>query len=412
MVPDDVPEPWGQLFPRSESPLRLARTSGQGPPLHGEPDAVTLPSEDGGRVALDPDIQGMLTLLETVGRPDLSAGTPEDARRALRMITVDVRPLHSVVAVGEVDEVTIPAGSGRGRLRLRRYRPAGRRSVLRPTLVFFHGGGFVMGDLDTHDNQCRRLCHELDAVVVSVEYRLAPEHPFPAAVEDALAATRWVADRLARLGGDPDRLAVAGDSAGGNLATGVAQAWPDEVAAGRPALAAQLLLYPVVDLVDDDGKRYPSRAEYAEIGLLTGDELRWFGDHYVGDREFETTSSPAVEPTVTSPDDREAGNRAVDAVEGDVVDRRDPRLSPLYGRLEGLPPTLIVTAEVDPLRDEGEVYAAALRDAGVEVEFHRFEGLIHGFFDMAAISVTSAEAVATTCRRFRELLDRRSAVTG
>jgi acetyl esterase len=347
-------------------------------------------------VALDPDIQGMLTLLETLGRPDLSAGSPEDARRALRMITVDVRPLHSVVAVGEVDELTIPAGSGRGRLRLRRYRPAGRRSVRRPTLVFFHGGGFVMGDLDTHDNQCRRLCHELDAVVVSVEYRLAPEHPFPAAVEDALTATRWAADRLARLGGDPDRFAVAGDSAGGNLATVVAQAWLEEEQAGRPPLAAQLLLYPVVDLVDDVGERYPSRVDYAEIGLLTGDELRWFGDHYVGDR-----SSGVQEPDIR-------GSLAG----GEPLDRRDPRLSPLYGELEDLPPTLIVTAEVDPLRDEGEAYAAALRDARVEVELHRFEGLIHGFFDMAAVSATSAAAVTATCRRFREMLDERRASVG
>jgi acetyl esterase len=320
-------------------------------------------------VALDPRIDGVLHLLEALGLRPLSAGTPEEARRLLRLATVDVRLLGAEAAVGEVAERTVP-GPG-GRLRLRTYRPLGRRSGRRPTIVFLHGGGFVIGDLDTHDQLCRSLCRDVDAVVVSVDYRLAPEHPFPAAVEDAIAATRWVAEHVGRLGGDPRRLAVAGDSAGGNLAAVVAQAWRDGEAGDRPPLAAQLLIYPAVDLVDDGGGRYPSRTEHADGYLLSGDDLRWFGAHYLG-----------------------------------RADPRDPRSSPLRGALAGLPPTVIVTAEFDPLRDEAEAYADALVTAGVEVQRRRFPGLIHGFFALAALSPACAAAVGTTGALLREVLER------
>jgi acetyl esterase len=318
---------------------------------------------------LDPTLQGILALVEMFGPPPMSAGTPDAARRALRSITVDASVLGSHVPVADVRDRVIRVD--RRRLVVRTYRPARRRAgVSHPTIVFLHGGGFVIGDLDTHDNLCRRLCREVDAVVVSVDYRVAPEHPFPAAVEDALAATRWVSDHVARLGGDRDRVAIAGDSAGGNLAAVVTQAWvaaEDE----RPPLAGQLLLYPVVDLEDDDGERYPSRLQHAEGYLLAGDDLRWFADHYLGD----------------------------------AVDRRDPRMSPLHGDLAGLPPAVVVSAEFDPLRDEAEAYAAALRDAGVPVVHRRFDGLIHGFFDLAALSPAAASAAAWTCAAFREALE-------
>jgi acetyl esterase len=318
-------------------------------------------------VPLDPRIEGVLTLLEALGLRPLSVGTPDEARRLLRLATVDVRLLGSEVAVGEVVDRFVP-GPG-GRLRLRLYRPSGRRSVRRPTLVFFHGGGFVVGDVDTHDQLCRWLCRVVDAVVVSVDYRLAPEHPFPAAVEDAVAAAAWVADHAAHLGGDPARLAVAGDSAGGNLATVVAQAWRDGAGDRRPSLAAQLLIYPAVDLVDDGGRRYPSRVEHAAGYLLTGDDLRWFGAHYLGD-----------------------------------ADPRDPRVSPAHGELAELPPAVIVTAEFDPLRDEAEAYADALVSAGVRVVRRRFDGLIHGFAALAALSPACAAAVGTTGALLRDVL--------
>jgi acetyl esterase len=318
---------------------------------------------------LDPQVRGLLALIETVGRPSLDAGTPVEARRLFRSLTVDLHLRGSTVAVGEVSDRTVR--TRRGRLPVRIYRPIGRRSVSRPTVVFFHGGGFVVGDLDTHDRLCRRLCHLVDAVVVSVAYRLAPESPFPAAVEDCLSAARWAVDNAGRLGGDPRRVAVSGDSAGGNLAAVVTQCWRDEEGGHRPPLAAQLLIYPVVDLEDDGGLRYPSRREHAEGYLLTGDDLRWFGAHYPG----------------------------VD------LDLDDPRLSPLRGDLHALAPAVIVTAEFDPLRDEAEAYAAALAAAGVRVEHHRFAGLVHGFFDLAALSPACAEAVGATCAKLRDLLE-------
>jgi acetyl esterase len=322
-------------------------------------------------VPLDPQLDGVLALLDVLGRSRLDLSSPAAARRSLRQATVDVRLLDAGVPVGRVSEERMRGP--RGRLAVRTYHPAGPRSVRRPTVVTFHGGGFVLGDLDTHDVLCRWLCREVDAVVVSVAYRLAPEAPFPAAIEDAVAATRWVADRIEGLGGDPSELVVAGDSAGGNLAAVVAQSWREEVAGGRPPLAAQVLLYPVVDLEDDDDDRYPSRVEFGDDFLLTGDDLRWFARHYLGASE----------------------------------DRRDPRLSPINGDLEGLPPTVLVTAEFDPLRDEAEAYASALEDAGVHVSHRRFTGLVHGFVAFSALSLACTEALEETCALVREVLDER-----
>jgi acetyl esterase len=321
------------------------------------------------QVPLDPQLDGVLALLDVLGRSRLDLSSPAAARRSLREATVDVRLLDAGVPVGRVTDERMRGP--RGPLAVRTYHPGGRRSVRRPTIVTFHGGGFVLGDLDTHDTLCRWLCREVDAVVVSVAYGLAPEDPFPAAVEDASAATRWVAGRIDRLGGDASRLVVAGDSAGGNLAAVVAQSWRHEIARGRPPLAAQVLLYPVVDLEDDDGARYPSRVEFGDDLLLTGDDLRWFAAHYLAASE----------------------------------DRRDPRLSPINGDLEGSPPTVLVTAEFDPLRDEAEAYADALEAAGVRVTHRRFAGLVHGFAAFSAVSLACAEALEETCALVREVLD-------
>ena len=223
-------------------------------------------------------------------------------------------------------------------------------------MALFHGGGFVIGDLDTHDNMARAICRDASAVVVSVDYRLAPEHPFPAGVEDAVAVTRALQGRLDELGGD-GRLAVAGDSAGGNLSAVVAQQ--------VPGLAAQFLIYPATD----GGGDYPSRTENAEGYFLDVPTMLWFMDHYA-----------------PSDDD-------------------DVRFSPLRAEsLEGLPPAVVVTAEFDPLRDEGEAYAAALEKAGVAVVCRRYDGMIHGFMDMGSFSPAAQAAVDDAISLFAELL--------
>ena len=306
---------------------------------------------------VDPHIAPLLELLATV--PPMHEGSPEEARAAFRQLAVGGRQPEHVVRVGSVEDLTIPGPAGD--LAARVYRPEQDGAV--PTVVLFHGGGWVIGDLDTHDNMARSICRDCEAVVVSVDYRLAPEAPFPAAVEDALAATRWVASRLADLGGD-GRLAVAGDSAGGNLAAVVAQQLRD---AGGPALTAQLLVYPAVDVTGD----YASRWENAEGYFLDLPTMAWFMDHYAADAALH----------------------------------EDPRISPLrHTDLSGLPPAVVVTAEYDPLRDEGEAYAEALVAAGVPVEVRRFDGMIHGFFDMGAFSPGAQAAIDEACAMFAKVL--------
>jgi acetyl esterase len=302
---------------------------------------------------LDPQIAEILQLMQQMGAPTLSSGTPEQARAGMRMMTVDMRDPATIVPVGSVSDSTIPGPAGD--LPIRVFRPEADGAV--PTIVFFHGGGFVIGDLDTHDDQTRLLCRDVGAVVVSVDYRLAPEAKFPAGFEDCLAATRYVGEHIEDFGGDPDRLAVAGDSAGGNFAAAVAIACRD---AGGPALAAQLLLYPAVDF-NADGP-YPSRTENAEGYFLTAEDSVWFHGHYT-DEDFDASD-----------------------IRASVIKTTD---------LSGLPPAVVGTAEFDPLRDEGDAYAARLADAGVKVVQHQFPGMIHGFYGMGAISAGAADAVKT-----------------
>jgi acetyl esterase len=302
---------------------------------------------------LDPQIAEILQLMQQLGAPTLASGTPEQARAGMRLMTVDMRDPATLAPVRSVSDSTIagPAGD----IPLRVFRPEADGPV--PTVVFFHGGGFVIGDLDTHDDQTRLLCRDVGAVVVSVDYRLAPEAKFPAGFDDCLAATRYVGEHIDEFGGDADRLAVAGDSAGGNLAAAVAVACRD---AGGPTLAAQLLLYPVVDFAADGP--YPSRVENAEGYFLTAEDSAWFHEQYT-DEGFDPADARAS-----------------------VIKTTD---------LAGLPPAVIGTAEFDPLRDEGEAYAALLADAGVKVVQHRFDGMIHGFYGMGAVSAGAADAVKT-----------------
>ena len=244
---------------------------------------------------------------------------------------------------------------------MRVYRPESETPL--PVVVYFHGGGFVIGDISTHDTTCQRLAAGVPAVVVSVDYRLAPEHRFPAAVEDCDAATAWVAAHAAELGGDPARLAVAGDSAGGNLAAVVARHARD---AGGPAIAFQLLVYPATDMTGS----LPSHTENGKGYLLTSDTMAWFLDNYLA---------------------------------GENVS--DPDASPLFaGDLGGLPPALVVTAEFDPLRDEGEAYAERLRQAGVKATTSRYDGMIHAFYGLDPIFDAAKRATAETVAALRDAL--------
>ena len=252
--------------------------------------------------------------------------------------------------VASVEDLEVPGPDGP--LPVRVYRPDG-AAVPAPVVVFFHGGGWVLGSIATHDATCRGLANRTGAVYVSVDYRLAPEHPYPAAPEDCYAATCWVVDHAADLGVDPGRLAVAGDSAGGNLAAVVCQMARDR---SGPAIAFQLLVYPVTDL---DLDRWPSMEENADGPLLTREGMDWFARHYVGTLPF--TGDPYAAPI-----------RAAD--------------------LSGLPPAYVVTAGHDPLRDEGAGYAEALAAAGVTVGYDNFATMIHGFVGFADVVPAAGEA--------------------
>lgn len=309
--------------------------------------------------ALDPEIAGLLAFLAEAGHPPMSQQTPADARAGFRALTVDLRDPALLPEMADVADLVIPGNAGD--IAARVYRP---RAGDLPTLVFFHGGGWVIGDLDTHDLTCRTLARDCEAVVVSVDYRLAPEHRFPAAVDDAEAAARWVVDRAADpsagLGGTT-AVAVGGDSAGGNLAAVVAQTLRDE---GR-TLAGQLLIYPATDLVTE----HPSLTENAEGYFLDAATIAWFLEQYVGD-----------------------------------ADPADPRLSPARGEVAGLAPAVVVVAQFDPLRDAGAAYARQLEAAGVRVGLRTFPGLIHGFADMGRFSRAAQAAVEETCALFRAVL--------
>ncbi len=286
-------------------------------------------------MGVKPEVQTILDLVAAAQTEAIGDQSPQRVREGFAQLAV-----IEGEAVAEVTDRSLP-GPG-GELAVRCYRPIGADSdQVLGGLVWFHGGGFVIGDLDTTDSTARALANASGAMVVSVDYRLAPEHPFPAAVDDAVAAYDWVVANAASLRLDATRLAVGGDSAGGNLAAVVTQL----VKATRGQMPAfQLLVYPVTDL----DSSYPSLTENAEGYFLTRDTMDWFTQQYLGGA---TRSSPRISPL-----------RASD--------------------VSGLPPALVVTAEFDPLRDEGEAYAAHLRAAGVPVELVRYDGEIHGFFGM------------------------------
>lgn len=308
---------------------------------------------------LDPHLAGLLQMMAAAGRRPTYEGTVAEGRAAYLALTFGSRTPEQIVPVGSVEDATVDGATGP--LEARIYRPQGEGPV--PTVAYFHGGGYVIGGLDTHDNMCRDLCRGARAVVVSVDYRLAPEHCFPKGLEDAIAATRWVLSHTGELGGN-DTVAVAGDSAGGNFAAVVAQ----QLRGSTPPLAAQFLIYPAVDHAQAG---HPSIDENAKGYFLEKETMTWFHNHYVGD----------------------------------FKDTRDPRLAPMQAAsLAGLPPAVIVTAEFDPLRDEGEAYGKALQAAGVKADVIRCNGMIHGFFDMGRWSPAAQEGIQDSIRRFARVL--------
>jgi acetyl esterase len=287
---------------------------------------------------LDPQAKTLLDTLAGMGTPPLYTLSVADGRKVMEgLAALGGEP----EAVSKVEDREIPGPLGAIPIRI--YTPTGNGPF--PILVFFHGGGWVIGDINSHDALCRSLTNAVGCVTVSVDYRLAPEHKFPAAPEDCYAATRWVAANAASFNGDPQRIAVGGDSAGGNLAAVVPLMIRER---GGPILVYQLMIYPATDYFPDNA----SMRENANDYFLTVDDMHWFMNHYL-----------------TSEDDA-----------------KNPYLSPIKAKdLKGLPPAKVITAEFDPLRDEGEMYAARLKEAGVPVVVKRYDGMIHGFFSMSAM---------------------------
>jgi acetyl esterase len=311
------------------------------------------------------DLQGQtqLWLMRLSRQPQIQEGSVESGRRTMDHLgpLLGKRGFEDILAVDR----TVPGADGSRRVRV--YTPAGARGAAAPGFVWFHGGGWVVGSIEAYDAVCREIASRSGAVVVSVDYRLAPEHPFPAAPDDAVAATRWVLENAASFGILPAAIGVGGDSAGGNLAALVSLALRG--ASLRPAF--QLLVYPATDLT----RSLPSHRHFAEGFMLPEPAITWFLGKYL----------PAPELA------------------------RDPRASPLFATdVSGLPPALIVTAGFDPLRDEGRAYADRLRDAGVQVEYVCSEGSMHGFLNTAGAVDESARVLDRVARRLREALASRA----
>lgn len=306
---------------------------------------------------LDPQARFVLDQMATQGGLGVEAQTPEQARVAFEAMRL---PLP-IEAVAHVEDRTIPGPAGA--IPVRVYRSASAPTPA-PALVYFHGGGWVIGSLDSHDGLCRALANKTNAVIVSVDYRLAPEARYPAAADDCYAATRWVAEHGAQIGVDGTRIAVGGDSAGGNLAAVVSLMARDR---SGPALRHQILTYPVAD----HDFETPSYRDNAEGFLLTRGAMQWFWDHYVPNR----------------------------------AQRDEAYASPLRAeKLVGLPPATVITAEYDPLRDEGEAYAVRLREAGVATVATRYDGQIHGFVSLFEVFDQGKKGVEQIAAALRSAL--------
>jgi len=313
-------------------------------------------------VVLDPDAAAVYKAFQEAGRPPYENGTAAEARAFYLQGCVVSNPEPPELQSAKPLSISAPHGVIPARI----YTPKTLRKTngLAPCLVFFHGGGWVIGDLDSHDVVCRQLAHAGELIVISVDYRLAPEHKFPAAVDDAISATQWVAANANGLGIDAARLTVGGDSAGGNLAAVVALAARD---GDGPKLAGQVLIYPATDFA----MKHPSHREPETSVLLTHSVIKWFCNHYLGGPADVDTwkASPARATT-----------------------------------LAGLPPAYVLTAGADPLRDEGDEYAERLKQAGVPVTYKHFPGQFHGFFTMGKL-LNQANVAASDIGAWLKALD-------
>lgn len=302
-------------------------------------------------MTLHPGAQAVLDLIAEAGRPSFEEMTVPDCREAYVSSRKALQP--DPIEVAETKNLDMPGPGGRIALRLYRAEPL-KAGEAQPVIVYFHGGGWVIGDLESHDTVCRELAARSGATLISVDYRLAPEHVFPAAAEDAIAATKWIASNAAQLGVDASRMAVAGDSAGGNLAAVAAIAARD---AGGPAIRFQALLYPVTDF-DLTRQSYEENGMRPPVKTVT---MAWFRDLYL-----------------TKPEDQ-----------------KDWRAAPLQAAdLSNLAPAFVLTAGYDPLRDEGRAYADSLKAAGNTCTYTCYEGQIHGFLNMARINPQTFDAFA------------------
>ncbi|MDZ4739588.1 MAG: alpha/beta hydrolase [Alphaproteobacteria bacterium] len=309
-------------------------------------------------MALDAIVKGLLDQMAADPAPKLWELPAAQGREVYRAMAQMLEPPD--IAIGKCENLSIP-GPG-GQIKLRIYSPVAGGGDALPAVVFFHGGGWVIGDLDTHDALCRRIANEASARVVAVDYRLAPEHKFPAAAEDAFAATQWIEANATTLGIDPNCIAVAGDSAGGNLAAVVCQMAKQK---GGPQIVIQLLIYPVTQLRANT----VSMTALAEGYFLEKQTMDWFFDQYV-------------------PSD---------------IDISDWRISPLAAKdVSGLPRAYIVTAGFDPLKDEGKAYADKLNLAGVAAFHIEYPTMVHGFFNMSGVLPTAREAITDATKALRQ----------
>lgn len=307
---------------------------------------------------LDSESKAILAARRRVGIPPISGLTAREVRASRKVWSAG--SVVPTVTVNQITDLVLPADFGRRPVRV--YRPGPGEGL--PVVVYLHGGGWVIGDLDHSDPLCRHLCRETGCVIVNVDYRLAPEHKYPCAAEDTFSAIQWVAARAADIGADPSRIAVAGASAGGNLAAVAALMCRNR---NGPALAAQLLVYPVTDAAC----AFPSYAEFAEGYIVSTEDMRWYWQQYLVRRE------QAAEPFA----------------------------SPFRARdLAGLPPALVITAECDAVRDDGERYAERLQSFGVAARISRYPGVLHGFFAQPGLSAKATLAVAEAAGFLREAL--------
>lgn len=312
-------------------------------------------------MALDPQVQAILEAAARAGRTPVNKFPPVEARVQFKELRKALLP--PTPSIGSVTDFSI---AGRhGAIPLRHYRPIGTRTNHElPVLIYFHGGGWVVGDLETHDSLCRQLANAGECAVISVDYRMGPEDKFPAAVNDAEDVVRYVAANAALLNTDSARIAIGGDSAGGNLSAVVALLCRDSAG---PAIKFQLLIYPATDME----MGHPSHTLFAEGYNLTRDLMLYFRGHYLND----------------------------------MAEIKDWRASPLYSKsLANLPPTYVITAGFDPLRDEGKEFADKLARAGVKVRYQCFDGMIHGFITMSGVLKVANEAIAECGKELRSHL--------